>query len=198
MTCENVLLTEAAPSNSNSSQARDRPQPRTFSTLPSSAAALCRRGQRVGGQRLPGERQGWRRQGQRWGTRRRESRTGRHRDNRSHRGWQRETGGGGRPHRDWGPASQLPEAAPGSCRQLPAWKPSGWPLGEQGRRCHMPGHLPWHVWTSGAHRGFQVPWPVAQESLLPLGVKIPGPAACCYLFQKKNIFLKIKCCFFSS
>lgn len=40
MTCENVLLTEAAPSNSNSSRASDRPQPITFSTLPSSAASL--------------------------------------------------------------------------------------------------------------------------------------------------------------
>lgn len=38
MTCENVPLTEAAPSNSNSSRASDRPQPITFSTLPSSAA----------------------------------------------------------------------------------------------------------------------------------------------------------------
>lgn len=44
-------MTGAAPSNSNSSRAFDRSQLRTFSTLPSSAASLGRRGQRVGRQR---------------------------------------------------------------------------------------------------------------------------------------------------
>lgn len=126
MTCENVLLTEQLLVIVTVPGAFDRPQPRTFSTLPSSAASLCRRGQRGGGGEAA------------WGEAALE-------------GAETETGtqGGGRGAgtqevRSGGRWRQvevdiyteigslppsitptLPEGPSGSCRPRPTWKPSG-------------------------------------------------------------------------
>lgn len=74
----------------------------------------------------------------------------------------------------------LPEALPGSAG-------ISLPKSPVGRREKGVLRASVRLWTSGAHRGVQIPWSVAQASHLSLKSQ-SGGSGWCYLFQKEYLF----------
>ena len=175
-------MTGAAPSNSNSSRAFDRSQLRNFSTLPSSAASLGRREQRVERQR------GW---GLKTDMERGESEGADRRDRGTRQAWTVRW----REHRKsdgvvdgerwrWTcrticplPLSPSPRPCPCPAYSSPAWKPSPWPSwGEERQVPHGRPPATVNSCTPGTSRGFgpRIPQSIALGSCLLPDVKIWG------------------------